>query len=118
MPQEFHCIRLAVRQRQHFGYDTQINRLIRYFFVYFQGRRIEILDLPLPTGVTVIAARMELGRINHELRFWRNLSKEPRHFDEDYLRLLQMLRRHGTSMPKSRPSWRTSGPGRYATFSS
>jgi uncharacterized protein len=53
--------------------------------------RISMLDLPLQTGVTVIAAHMGLGRFNDKLRPWRNLSRDPRHFDEDYHLMLEML---------------------------
>lgn len=56
--------------------------------------RIKMLDLPLATGVTLIAAHMGLGRVNHKLRIWKNLSKDPRYFDEDYYRLLEMLKQH------------------------
>ncbi len=61
---------------------------------FAQFERIEMLDLPLATGVTIIAAHMGLGRINHKLRFWRNLSKNPSHFDSDYFQLLEMLKQH------------------------
>lgn len=71
----------------HIGSEYSIHSFARF-------ERIEMLDLPLATGVTVIAAHMGLGRINHKLRFWLNLSKDPRHFDEDYFRLLEMLRQH------------------------
>ncbi|MCG8426717.1 MAG: amidohydrolase [Chromatiales bacterium] len=53
-----------------------------------------MLELPLATGVTVIAAHMGLGRFNHKLLLWRNLSKNPRYFDDDYYRLLDMLKQH------------------------
>ncbi|WP_369160783.1 amidohydrolase family protein [Candidatus Thiodiazotropha sp. LNASS1] len=53
--------------------------------------RIEMLDLPLACGVTVIAAHMGLGRFEHRVCAWRNLSKAPHHFDRDYFRLLAML---------------------------
>jgi len=56
--------------------------------------RIEMLDLPLATGVTVIAAHMGLGRINNKVLFWRNLSKKKQHFDRDYFLLLDKLRQH------------------------
>jgi hypothetical protein len=55
---------------------------------------IEMLDLPLKCGVTVIAAHMGLGRVIHKIRPWRNLSRQPRHFDSDYFQLLEMLERH------------------------
>ncbi len=56
--------------------------------------RISMLDLPLQTGVTVIAAHMGLGRFSDRLRPWRNLSRDPRHFDADYHRMLEMLAAH------------------------
>ncbi|MEW8506986.1 MAG: amidohydrolase family protein [Candidatus Thiodiazotropha sp.] len=56
--------------------------------------RVEMLNLPLETGVTVIAAHMGLGRFEHRLRAWNNLSRQPRHFDGDYFRLLEMLTRY------------------------
>jgi predicted TIM-barrel fold metal-dependent hydrolase len=56
--------------------------------------RVDMLNLPLATGLKVIAAHMGLGRINHKLRVWNNLSKNPRYFDSDYYRLLEMLEIH------------------------
>ncbi|ODC00116.1 mannonate dehydratase [Candidatus Thiodiazotropha endoloripes] len=53
--------------------------------------RADMLHLPLATGVTVIAAHMGLGRFHHKLQPWRNLSKNPDHFDADYFTLLEML---------------------------
>jgi predicted TIM-barrel fold metal-dependent hydrolase len=55
---------------------------------------IGMLDLPLQCGVTVIAAHMGLGGVNYRWRFWRNLSRQPRHFDSDYFELLQRLQQH------------------------
>lgn len=55
---------------------------------------IGMLELPLDCGVTVIAAHMGLGRIDHKLRLWRNFSRQPRDFDRDYFMLLDKLRRH------------------------
>ncbi len=55
---------------------------------------IDMVDLPLACGVTVIAAHMGLGRVQHKLRPWRNLTRNPAHFDSDYFRLLEMLQRH------------------------
>ena len=71
----------------HVGSEYTIDSDSRY-------ERIEMLDLPLDCGVTVIAAHMGLGRVNHKLRFWRNLSRQTRHFDQDYFMLLEMLSRH------------------------
>ncbi|HHS83613.1 MAG TPA: mannonate dehydratase [Gammaproteobacteria bacterium] len=55
---------------------------------------IDMLNLPLEVGVTVIAAHMGLGRFNHKLLFWRNLSRNPAWFDDDYFRLLEMLEQY------------------------
>ncbi len=71
----------------HIGSEYSIDSDARF-------ERIEMLDLPLACGVTVIAAHMGLGRINHKLHFWRNLSKDPRYFDTDYFLLLDRLRQH------------------------
>ena len=53
--------------------------------------RVDMLDPPLACGVKVIAAHMGLGRIEHKLRFWRNLSRDPQYFDRDYFILLDRL---------------------------
>jgi predicted TIM-barrel fold metal-dependent hydrolase len=71
----------------HVGSEYTISSDARY-----EG--IEILDLPIKCGVTVIAAHMGLGRVIHKIRPWRNLSRQPRHFDSDYFQLLEMLERH------------------------
>ena len=71
----------------HIGSEYSIQSFARY-------ERIEMLDLPLANGVTVIAAHMGLGRINHRLRVWKNLSRNPDSFDADYFRLLEMLKTH------------------------
>jgi uncharacterized protein len=54
----------------------------------------EMLRTPLETGVTVIAAHLGLGRIRHRAFAWRNLSRNPEHFDADYFTLLSMLEHH------------------------
>ena len=71
----------------HIGSEYSIHSFARF-------ERIEMLNLPLATGVTVIAAHMGLGRISHKLRVWKNLSKNPGCFDADYFRLLEMLQTH------------------------
>jgi len=71
----------------HIGSEYSINS-----FAAFE--RINMLDLPLASGVTVIAAHMGLGRIIHKLPFWRNLSKNPRYYDDDYFKLLEKLTTH------------------------
>ncbi len=63
-------------------------------FAVSSQRRYEgadMLRLPLDAGVTVIAAHMGLGQINHWLRPWRNLSKDPRSFNADYHQILHWL---------------------------
>jgi predicted TIM-barrel fold metal-dependent hydrolase len=52
---------------------------------------VAMLELPLKVGVTVIAAHMGLGQINHKLFLWRNFSKNPCCFDRNYFQLLEML---------------------------
>jgi predicted TIM-barrel fold metal-dependent hydrolase len=71
----------------HIGSEYSIHSYPNY-------ERVEMLELPLGTGVTVIAAHMGLGRFEHRLQAWRNLSRQPRHFDRDYFRLLEMLTQH------------------------
>ena len=55
---------------------------------------IDMVELPLACGVNVIAAHMGLGRVNHKLMPWRNLSRNPEHFDRDYFQLLEKLQQH------------------------
>jgi predicted TIM-barrel fold metal-dependent hydrolase len=71
----------------HIGSEYSIHSNARF-------ERIDMLDLPLTCGVTIIAAHMGLGRINHKLRAWRNLSQDPHHFDQDYFLLLDKLQHH------------------------
>lgn len=71
----------------HIGSEYSINSDARY-------EQISMLDLPLACGVTIVAAHMGLGRINHKLRLWRNLSKNPIYFDDDYFLLMDKLRKH------------------------
>jgi len=71
----------------HVGSEYSIDADVRF-------EHTDMLDLPLATGINVIAAHMGLGRINYKWRFWRNLSKNPDYFDEDYYILLEMLQQH------------------------
>ncbi len=71
----------------HVGSEYSIDSFTEY-------ESTDMLRLPLETGVTVIAAHMGLGRINYKLKFWRNLSKNPDYFDQDYYQLLEMLEQH------------------------
>ena len=68
----------------HIGSEYSIASDARY-------ERVDMLDLPLACGVKVIAAHMGLGRIEHKLKFWRNLSRDPQYFDRDYFNLLHRL---------------------------
>lgn len=71
----------------HVGSEYTVDSDARY-----EG--IEMIDLPLACGVTVIAAHMGLGRFIHKIRPWRNLSRQPRHYDSDYFQLLEKLTQH------------------------
>lgn len=53
--------------------------------------RLEMLRMPLECGVTVIAAHMGLGRMEHMPALWRNFSRNPKWFDRDYFGLLDLL---------------------------
>jgi predicted TIM-barrel fold metal-dependent hydrolase len=53
---------------------------------------LEMLDAPLAAGVTVIAAHMALSYDTFGLR--RMFSKNPKYFNEEYFRLLEMLKVH------------------------
>ncbi len=61
---------------------------------YSQFEHVDMLDLPLACGVTVIAAHMGLGRVLYKLQAWKNLSRNPDYFDPDYFALLEKLRAH------------------------
>lgn len=54
--------------------------------------KIEMLDHPLEMGVNVIAAHMALSY--DLLKPWSVLSKNPKHFNEEYFKLLEMLKKH------------------------
>ena len=71
----------------HLGAEFAIDSSSRY-----EGN--DMLRLPMECGVTVIAAHMSLGRLEHRLLPWRNLSRDPRFFDRDYFQLLEMLEEH------------------------
>lgn len=53
---------------------------------------IEMLEHPLEVGVNVIAAHMALSY--HPLKLFKAFSKNPKHFNEEYFTLLQMLEKH------------------------
>jgi predicted TIM-barrel fold metal-dependent hydrolase len=71
----------------HVGSEYTIESDARY-----EG--VDMVDLPLASGVKVIAAHMGLGRVNHKLMPWRNLSRNPIYFDRDYFQLLEKLQQH------------------------
>ena len=53
--------------------------------------RLAMVRRPLEIGCTVVAAHMGLGRLGHPFAPWRNLSRDPAHFDRDYHQLLEWL---------------------------
>ncbi len=55
---------------------------------------VGVLNLPLETGVTVVAAHMGLGHAEHRMFPWRNLSRDPACLGRSYFTLLEMLERH------------------------
>jgi predicted TIM-barrel fold metal-dependent hydrolase len=69
----------------HIGSENSIHS-------YKACEKIEMLDHPLEIGVNVIVAHMA---ISYEPRkFWRIFSKNPKHFNAEYFKLLQMLQTH------------------------
>ena len=60
---------------------------------YGPCERLEMVRRPLEIGCTVVAAHMGLGRVGHPFAPWRNLSRDPVHFDRDYHQLLEWLER-------------------------
>lgn len=52
---------------------------------------VRMVELPMKVGVTVIAAHMGLGRWQRGWRVWRNFSRDPATFGEDYYQLLEWL---------------------------
>lgn len=80
---KFHDLPLII----HIGSEYSISSFSEY-----EG--VGMLKLPLLSGVTVIAAHMGLGRFNHRLFPWRNLSRNPAWFDRDYFQLLELLAEH------------------------
>ena len=54
--------------------------------------KIEMLDHPLEVGVNVIAAHMALSY--NPWKIWQAFSKNTKHFNEEYFKLLEMLQKH------------------------
>ena len=54
--------------------------------------KIEKLDHPLGIGVNVVAAHMALSY--EPLKILKALSRNPKHFNDEYFRLLEMLKQH------------------------
>jgi predicted TIM-barrel fold metal-dependent hydrolase len=71
----------------HIGSEISISSDRRY-----EGSNM--LDLPLQCGVSVIAAHMGLGQFRHKLCPWRNLSRNPVWFDDDYFRILDLMEQY------------------------
>ncbi len=59
-----------------------------------QYESARMLTLPLECGVRVIAAHVGAGDIGEKLRFWRNLSGDPKYFNREYLDLMEMMERY------------------------
>ena len=69
----------------HVGNESSIHS-------YKACEAIEMLDAPLEAGVTVIAAHMALSYDAFGVR--KMFSKNPKYFNEEYFRLLRMLKKH------------------------
>jgi len=69
----------------HVGNESSIHS-------YKECEAIEMLDAPLAAGVTVIAAHMALSYESFGIR--KMFSKNPKYFNEEYFRLLEMLKEH------------------------
>jgi predicted TIM-barrel fold metal-dependent hydrolase len=69
----------------HIGSESSIHS-------YKACERIEMLEQPLEAGVKVIAAHMALSYSPWNM--YKSVSKNPKHFGEDYFTLLAMLRRY------------------------
>jgi len=69
----------------HVGNESSIHS-------YKTCEAIEMLDAPLKAGVTVIAAHMALSYESFGMR--KMFSKNPKYFNEEYFRLLEMLKEH------------------------
>lgn len=61
---------------------------------YREYESVRMIELPLKTGVTVVAAHMGAGRPFHRLFFWRNFLRDPVTFDREYFTLLELLEKH------------------------
>lgn len=69
----------------HVGNESSIHS-------YKACERLEMLDAPLEAGVTVIAAHMALSY--EHFGFRSMFSKNPKYFNEEYFRLLNMLEKY------------------------
>ncbi len=69
----------------HVGNESSIHS-------YKACERLEMLDAPLEAGVTVIAAHMALSY--EHFGFRSMFSKNPKYFNEEYFKLLEMLKEH------------------------
>jgi len=54
----------------------------------------DMLRLPLEYGVKVIAAHVGAGQGSSMLRFWRNLSSNPKHFNQEYVEIMGLMERY------------------------
>jgi len=77
--------RLNIPLIVHVGNESSIHS-------YKVCETLEMLDAPLAAGVTVIAAHMALSYDSFGLR--KMFSRNPKYFNEEYFRLLEMLKEH------------------------
>ncbi|MEA2027659.1 MAG: amidohydrolase family protein [Campylobacterota bacterium] len=71
----------------HIGSEFSVDSNVEY-------ERATMLKLPLESGVTVIAAHVGAGHNGERLKFWQNLSRNPKHFNEEYLQIIEMMKHY------------------------
>lgn len=69
----------------HIGSESSVHS-------YKECESIEMLNAPLDAGVTVVCAHMALSY--EKKRLFKALSKHPKHYNDEYFMLLQMLKKH------------------------
>ncbi len=69
----------------HIGSESSVNS-------FKECESINMLDFPLEAGVTVIAAHMALSY--EPMKIFKALSSNPKNFNDDYFKLLEMLQTH------------------------
>jgi len=71
----------------HIGSEFSVDSNVHY-------ERASMLRLPLECGVKVIAAHVGAGHNGDRLKFWQNLSCNPKYFNEEYLQIMEMMGRY------------------------